>query len=219
MTGSVWWAECDWRPGSSLRSDPATRGYGLDRDSAQAGELIRRSRLNQALAWSAPLVAVTQVRPPGRRHCVSVTDLFDHGHAGSSALPITSGDHHGGPQRWAFGLAIGGVPPLRLSVHGVVVARRSTGTAARRACGPPHVRRRIESALALDAIGARFMARAGENGTRDDEPNRLGAAFAAALVLDTPLPAGPCRATAVPRCERLSSQRLSAIAEPQVPAQ
>src|SRR5579864_5301576 len=64
----------------------------------------------------------------------------------------------------------------------VTVTRLSVTTAARQAFGPPHVRRWVESALALAAVCVHFVTRANESGTRDGRARRLGRCFAPAWV-------------------------------------
>ena len=54
--------------------------------------------------------------------------------------------------------------------------------AARRAFGPLFLRRRTKSVPELAAASVQLAARAGENRTRDDGLNCLGAAYAAAWV-------------------------------------
>jgi hypothetical protein len=91
----------------------------------------------------------------------------------------------------------------------MAVTRSSMSTAVRQGFGPPHVRRWIEFVLTLGAARGHFVARANENRTRDDGPNRLGAAFAAALVWTPHPPAGPCMSSRVFKRQHARHQLLS----------
>jgi hypothetical protein len=64
----------------------------------------------------------------------------------------------------------------------VTVTRLSIRTAARHGFGPRHVRRWVESALALATVCVHFVTRADESGTRDGGVSRLGRCFAPAWV-------------------------------------
>jgi hypothetical protein len=97
----------------------------------------------------------------------------------------------------------------KLSDRRVVVNMPLIRPAARRAFGPQCSRRRIKSAPARAAASVQLVARASENRTRDDRPNRLGAAYAAAWVWTTHPPVGPCVSSVAFKCQHARRQLFS----------